>query len=97
MNWTGGRLRRHSSNSKNATLTKVQKQNFAKFKARASKAINHELLPPFQYLTQFAHFRNDPVPPDQRACDVGGGGTRASTQQVRNMLATLNIIYSADY
>jgi len=90
MNWTGGRLRRHSSNNKNATLTKVQKQNFAKARAKASKkdTIYHEV--PFQNFIQFRHLGRDSVPQHQEAHRVDGEAV-AATQQVRNMGIILNL------
>lgn len=51
MNWTGGRLRRHSNNSRSATVSKIQKQNFAKSRAKASRGNHHDL--PFQGFSQF--------------------------------------------
>ncbi|RJE21132.1 hypothetical protein PHISCL_06537 [Aspergillus sclerotialis] len=79
MNWTGGRLRRHSSNNKAAALTKIQKQNFAKSKVKSSKDIYHQL--PFQNFTQFRHFSKGTFPDDQVTNKVDGEAAHKSTQQ----------------
>lgn len=90
MNWTGGRLRRHSNNnSRAATLSKVQKQNSAKSRAKAPKDSHHDL--PFQGFAQFRQLRKDG--PQNDEADAGAGGTiHVSTQQVMAHLYALNAI-----
>lgn len=89
MNWTRGRLQRHSSNNKTAALTKIQKQNFAKARVKSSKDKYHQL--PFQNFPQFGHFSNEIIPQDQEANNVDVVAIHTSTQQVRNMVLLLNI------
>lgn len=89
MNWTGGRLRRHASNNKNATLTKVQKQRFAKARAKTSKKDIYRDVP-FQDFTQFKHLHRDSTSQVQEACRVDKE-TVAATQRGRNMMTILKL------
>ncbi|KAI9934363.1 hypothetical protein ASPWEDRAFT_181493 [Aspergillus wentii DTO 134E9] len=68
MNWTGGRLQRHS-NTKPGTLARVQKQNFAKSRSRASKGPAH--ASPFKDFAQFKDLNNASArrPQDSRALE----------------------------
>jgi hypothetical protein len=90
MNWTGGRLRRHSNNnSRTATLSKVQKQNFAKSRTKAPKDSHHNL--PFQGFAQFRQLRKDG--PQNDEAGAGSGETiHVSTQQVTTHSYALNAI-----
>lgn len=69
MNWTGDRLRRHSNNNKSASISKIQKQNFAKSRKKPPKDIKPEL--PFHAFSQFRQARRD------------DGDASGPTQQVR--------------
>lgn len=71
MNWTGGSLRRHSNNNKSASISKIQKQNFAKSKTRPTKNTSIQQQLPFCTFSQFRQ-----VPRDD-------GDAPGSTQQVR--------------
>lgn len=58
MNWTGGRLRRHSSNNNAGVLTRIQKQHFAKSRAvKISKGSRQ--VSPFQILSQVERAPNE--------------------------------------
>ena len=95
MNWTGGRLRRHSSNTKTAAHTKIQKQNFAKSRVRPSKDIYHQL--PFQNFTRFGHLSKGEFSQDQGTNELDGEATHISTQQVRNMRLILTLYFTNEY
>lgn len=79
MNWTGGRLRRHASNTKAAALSKVQKQNFAKPKPKSAEILREA---PFHAFAQFRPFQIDSGSNPQSQ-DVGvGDASQASAQKV---------------
>lgn len=83
MNWTGGRLRRHSSNNNAGALTKAQKQHFAKSRSKTSKGTRQ--VSPFHIISQFEKPSNHATPEQRGVQDESriSGTRQKSTQQVR--------------